>query len=218
MNDVFGIFPMTIERPRSRADIKAQQQETTRRYILDLARQMVIEHGYDGLTLRRLAEAAGYAPGTIYLYFKNRDDIARAVAGEIYRDLLATLKPAAASAPPGRQLEALLHAYARFARDNPAAYRLAFVEDPHLVTQPVELADAETAAQSLALLTEGVREILPEGSGDDTHRLAESAWLAMHGVAAILVSCPGYDADSPDAVIDTMVRLIVAGIKHIDGR
>jgi AcrR family transcriptional regulator len=43
--------------------------------ILDEARNMVVEEGFDGLSMQKLAKAAGVSPATIYIYFKDRDDL-----------------------------------------------------------------------------------------------------------------------------------------------
>jgi AcrR family transcriptional regulator len=43
--------------------------------ILDEARSMVVQEGFDGLSMQKLAKAAGVSPATIYIYFKDRDDL-----------------------------------------------------------------------------------------------------------------------------------------------
>lgn len=43
--------------------------------LLAEARKMVVEEGFDGLSMQKLAKAAGVSPATIYIYFKDRDDL-----------------------------------------------------------------------------------------------------------------------------------------------
>jgi AcrR family transcriptional regulator len=43
--------------------------------LLGEARKMVVEEGFDGLSMQKLAKAAGVSPATIYIYFKDRDDL-----------------------------------------------------------------------------------------------------------------------------------------------
>jgi AcrR family transcriptional regulator len=43
--------------------------------ILVEARKMIVEEGFDGLSMQKLAKAAGVSPATIYIYFKDRDDL-----------------------------------------------------------------------------------------------------------------------------------------------
>ena len=39
------------------------------------AMEMIVDHGFDGLSMQKLAKAAGVSPGTIYIYYKNREDL-----------------------------------------------------------------------------------------------------------------------------------------------
>jgi len=43
--------------------------------IREQALDMIVAHGFDGLSMQKLAKAAGVSPATIYIYFKNRDDL-----------------------------------------------------------------------------------------------------------------------------------------------
>lgn len=43
--------------------------------ILDQARTTIVEEGFDGLSMQKLAKAVGVSPATIYIYFKDRDDL-----------------------------------------------------------------------------------------------------------------------------------------------
>lgn len=43
--------------------------------ILDAAQKVIAEHGFHGSQVSRIAKEAGVADGTIYLYFKNKEDI-----------------------------------------------------------------------------------------------------------------------------------------------
>ena len=43
--------------------------------IIDAAVKVIAENGYHGSQVSKIAKQAGEADGTIYLYFKNKDDI-----------------------------------------------------------------------------------------------------------------------------------------------
>lgn len=36
---------------------------------------MIVKEGFDGLSMQKLAKAAGVSPATIYIYYKNREDL-----------------------------------------------------------------------------------------------------------------------------------------------
>lgn len=47
------------------------------------AMAMIVKHGFDGLSLHKLARAAGVSPATIYIYFQNREDLILKIYEEV---------------------------------------------------------------------------------------------------------------------------------------
>ena len=63
------------------------------RAIRDQALKMIVKHGFDGLSMQKLAKAAAVSPATIYIYFKDREDlILQLFAEESKKMAEATLK------------------------------------------------------------------------------------------------------------------------------
>ena len=58
---------------------------------------MIVAHGFDGLSLHKLARAAGVSPATIYIYFKDREDlilkIYEEVSGRMFEETLKGFDP-----------------------------------------------------------------------------------------------------------------------------
>jgi AcrR family transcriptional regulator len=63
------ILKMTI------ANRKERQKEELRGKILEAAKALFIERGFEETSIRNIAEKIEYSPTTIYLYFKDKDDI-----------------------------------------------------------------------------------------------------------------------------------------------
>ena len=72
----------------TRGKLTARQAETVTR-LVGTARDVLREQGYDGLTVRNVAAAAGVAPATAYTYFASKDHL---IAEVFWRDL-ATVPP-----------------------------------------------------------------------------------------------------------------------------
>ena len=51
--------------------------------IREKAIQMIVEEGFDGLSMQKLAKAANVSPATIYIYFKNREDLLNHLYNEV---------------------------------------------------------------------------------------------------------------------------------------
>jgi AcrR family transcriptional regulator len=52
-----------------------QRDENKEQAICEKAIEMIVKHGFDGLSMQKLAKAAGVSPATIYIYFKDREDL-----------------------------------------------------------------------------------------------------------------------------------------------
>jgi TetR/AcrR family transcriptional regulator, multidrug resistance operon repressor len=51
------------------------RDENKEQAVYDTALEMLVHKGFDGLSMQKLAKAAGVSPATIYIYFKDRDDL-----------------------------------------------------------------------------------------------------------------------------------------------
>ena len=49
---------------------------------------MIVKEGLDGFSMQKLAKAAGVSPATLYIYYKDRDDLITQLATEISNRLI----------------------------------------------------------------------------------------------------------------------------------
>ena len=69
------------------------RDENKEKVIKQKALEMIVQVGFDGLSMQKLAKLAGVSPATIYIYFKHREDLIVQVAAEISNKITtATLK------------------------------------------------------------------------------------------------------------------------------
>jgi AcrR family transcriptional regulator len=59
------------------------------RAVRDEAMAMIVKHGFDGLSMHKLARAAGVSPATVYIYFKDREDLILKIYEEVSADMFA---------------------------------------------------------------------------------------------------------------------------------
>jgi len=69
----------------------ASKGEKTRADIVDSARRLFYEHGYDGTSFTQIVDATGLFRGNIYHYFKTKDEILAAVVERYLDDYAALL-------------------------------------------------------------------------------------------------------------------------------
>ncbi len=73
---------------------RAREKENLRRAILDAARELFVAEGYDAVTMRKIADRIEYSPTTIYLHFKDKDEILLCLSEEGFTLLRACLDKA----------------------------------------------------------------------------------------------------------------------------
>ncbi len=193
---------------------RQREKENLRRRILEVSREIVIAEGFDALTIRRVADAVEYAPGTLYLYFENRDAIARALCLEVYQAMYAALSPLARVKEPAKRLRAFLRKYVVFALDQPEMYRLALISDPKfsdvlLRDGPIEGNDGP-GQKTFALLVKTIAELRQKEAG--AFALAEMVWVSVHGLVSLKIVCHAYPVTPTDTLADMLADTLLAGM------
>ena len=80
-------------------DRNSERAEATRERIVRAARELVIEHGYDGVSTGQVLRLAGVSRGGLYHHFAGKHDLMAAVLEAVERDLTDRLALALADAP-----------------------------------------------------------------------------------------------------------------------
>jgi AcrR family transcriptional regulator len=200
---------------------KERQRATLQQQILTAAREITIRDGFAALTMRKIADAIEYAPGTIYLYFENRDLIAIQLCRQGYQELLDCLQPTATIVDPRDRLRAIASAYINFGLTNTATYRLIFMEDPKftnaaLSAVPIDSSDG-AGMRSFQLLVTIFDDMKAEGwLSIDTNsaRLAEIFWTSLHGILSLKLTFPGFLTTPSEELVTTMTDTFLAGISQ----
>ena len=92
---------------------REREREARRNRILDAAERVFFDNGFDAAKMEDVAEAAQLGKGTLYLYFKTKDDLAFGLAVRHQLALVEQFERARAEAPDGVSLlRELLLAYA----------------------------------------------------------------------------------------------------------
>ncbi|MCO4747190.1 MAG: TetR/AcrR family transcriptional regulator [Proteobacteria bacterium] len=102
---------------------RAQHRVDTHARILEAAMALVIEAGFDGLSMRALARRVELTPGALYRYFDGQDALISALTAQVIRDLGDAVGEAALAVPEERPILRILAAA--------EAYRVASLERPN---------------------------------------------------------------------------------------
>ncbi|MGQ9531370.1 MAG: TetR/AcrR family transcriptional regulator [Desulfotomaculales bacterium] len=128
--------------------------------ILEAAIRVMAEHGYHNTQVARIAREAGVAEGTIYLYFKNKEDLLLSIFREKMSEFIARVRAELASQPdPLARLEALVRTHLACLENDRHVARVVQVE---LRTDPAVREHVLEVLRSYFELIEGV---VAEGIG-----------------------------------------------------
>ncbi len=104
-----------------------RQKEETRNNILTAASEIVREEGWNGLSMRKIADRIEYTAPIIYEYFSNKDAILMELTRKGFLNLTNVLQKAKnTSTDPAEQLEAMWKAYWDFAFQDKESYQVMF--------------------------------------------------------------------------------------------
>ncbi len=104
-----------------------RQKEQTRANILKAARQIVKQEGWQGLSMRKIADKIEYTAPIIYEYFSSKEAILQELTCKGFQLLSKDLDEAKKKhTNPDEQLESMWMAYWDFAHKNKEMYQLMY--------------------------------------------------------------------------------------------
>ncbi|WP_067846105.1 TetR/AcrR family transcriptional regulator [Nocardia lijiangensis] len=160
--------------------------------ILRAAATVFADRGYEGATTNAVAAEAGISPGSLYQYFRNKDELAAALA-EFYRERLVQFRDNVPAATEGLDLDTLLDQIlgplVEFNLAHPGFKALFARTD-----MPVALRDAVAPAHTAIhrQVETLVGSVFPELDHEDRHRTTTVAIQLLRGMMPLIV-----EADEP---------------------
>jgi TetR/AcrR family fatty acid metabolism transcriptional regulator len=106
----------------------AERSGDKRERILIAAERIFAKHGFFAARVTEIAKEAGVADGTIYLYFKSKDDLLISLFERRMKQVNDELRVVTAREPVTRQLHAFIRTYLRLVHDEPTAAEVLTIE------------------------------------------------------------------------------------------
>ena len=150
---------------------KEREKEQHKEEILNAAEQVFFEKGLAQATMEEIALRAEFSKGTLYLYYKSKEDLCMAVICRGHQILFTMFQEAAATREPTVQLlENIGQAYYSFYKRYHNYFRMfAFSENTPLHSQvSEEMSDA--CAESSQKICRLVLDVIQRGKEEGTFR------------------------------------------------
>lgn len=160
-------------------------REELREIALQAAEELVTTHGLAGLSTRKVVARIGYTVGSLYMVFRNLDDLIAQVNERTLDILYATLNAAvAAQPPPDAALRALGQAYITFALTHTHRWQ-AIYEHRMPEGQSVPESFAEKVARMFELVQRQLTLLCPHRAPDEIALAARALWSGIHGICIL---------------------------------
>lgn len=202
---------------------KDHSPEQLREMIRGAAADIIKDKGLKSLTARALAETIGYAPGTIYNFYKDMDRLVTDVNLMTLARLEAFCRERTANARADfSKVRALAHGYVDFARENLPLWEAIFMRMPTEPEGPLQAQEVpEENKQQILSLFSMIEEILKECMGLTPAKAKRSArllWACLHGIAVLTLDgrLQLVGIDEPDRIIDDLLEKYFWKERHGD--
>ncbi len=192
----------------SKAGKRDQNKRANRAAILDAARRVFLDQGYEAVTIRDVVRHTELASGTFYNYFRTKEELLRALIEEHVQSLTAELRRVRGAA---RSLDEFVHgaylaAFTRIAQD-PVLYHLMMRNGPAVRSL---YADGVMGV-SMKALRDDIEDAIRRGIMPplDANYLAAALFGAGYEMGRILSAMPKKD---PAAAAAFATRLFLGGV------
>ena len=186
---------------------KERDREEMKQLIIDAAIHMFLEEGYEKTSIRSIAEKIEYSPATIYLYYKDKDELLHNVQREAFEKLDKAFRQKATAKDPIERLEQIMMTYIHFGKKNPELYDLMFiVQAPMNVVKEKEL--WRNGHESFGFLFQCISKCIEKKQirYDDPMIASLSVWAMVHGLFSLDLRCRFKVIETDQKVIEAAIE------------
>lgn len=194
--------------------------------ILTAARELFLEHGFENVSTRKIAERVGISQTALFTYYKTKDDILNKLIRNAFDELDGAIEEVDRIATDHRDwLRRLLARYVAFGLSRPDEYRLAFMvlkayRRPYNVEQAEQSSSEGTRVAVLMFLrlvekvNEAIEARVIRNDLGSPMLVAQALWASVHGLVAALIARPRPDFpwEDLDALIQVQTNMLLDGL------
>jgi Transcriptional regulator len=172
------------------AERKEKQKQEIRKMILDASMKLFAEQGFENVSIRKIADLIEYSPTTVYLYFKDKNEILFNLHEIGFQKMAEYNKELWEIRNPLVRLHKMGENYVRFGLENPEYYDLMFI-----LKAPMEALDErddcnwKSGDMALGKLKETVAECMNQGLvvKGDVEAMTMAVWGLVHGLVSLAI-------------------------------
>lgn len=169
---------------------KEKQKTEIRKRILDASMKLFVDEGFENVTIRKIADIIEYSPTTIYLYFKDKNEIFYQLHELGFQKMAALNQNLLNIKNPLTRLFKMGENYIEFGLANPEFYDIMFIlRAPMQTLENMENCDwknGEAALHTLMTIVEECmkKEYIKKGN---VQAVSMAVWGMVHGLVSLQI-------------------------------
>lgn len=185
---------------------KAKEKEELKALILSAAKKLFVEQGIEYTTIRKIANEIEYSVGTVYVYYKDKNDILHDLHTQGFKQLGGEMRVLFNVSDPMERVKALGRVYLQFAIENPDMYDLMFnMKAPMDFLDTHNNQDWNEGKATFDVLKSSVNQCMEKGhfQGHQLEPLSFAIWSVVHGMASLHISqrIKGVNMTEPETML-----------------
>ena len=198
---------------------KEKQKEEIRKMILNASMKLFIDEGFEKVSIRKIANIIEYSPTTIYLYFKDKNEILFDLCEEgfiMFEKLNSNLLKIN---NPLKRLHKMGENYVGFGLQHPEYYDLMFIQNAPM-EKLAQMNDGKWihGDRALELLRTIIKECMTKKiiKRGDVDSVTMAVWGMVHGLVSLTIRKRFVKLVGQDKVVETMHQGITWMMKAMD--
>ncbi|GAA0063758.1 TetR/AcrR family transcriptional regulator [Clostridium sp. CTA-1] len=193
------------------------EKEIIRKKIIDTASQILVEEGYENLSIRKIANKIEYSPGIIYHYFKDKSEIVTLVVEQGYGRILKSINEVPVdNENPEKTIEQGLRKYIELMLQYPEQFRTVLMNDIKSIQEKVNMLhegvskDRKSIQQLCRLVELGIEK--GKFRDMDIELTAQIIWTSTHGLLSRLILEKNISQQQRERLIDHHFQILISGL------
>jgi AcrR family transcriptional regulator len=168
---------------------KEKQKQEIRSLILEESMKLFVEEGFSKVSVRKIAERIQYSPTTLYLYFKDKNEILFYCCESGFKKMLEQNIALALISDPIERLHQMGVNYLNFGLENPEFYDLMFIQEAPMSALIDMGAGWSSGDQALEALKMIVQDAMDKGLlvPAKVETVAMAVWSMVHGLVSLAI-------------------------------
>jgi len=198
--------------PKGRPKQDAAAIQKKKLQIIDAAKHLFNEEGYESVSMRKIAAQAGMGAMTLYQYFPKKIDILHHIWGEFFLEIFQriaheTHKQRSAN----KKLKTALTVYLNYWFEYPDRFRMVFLNEDRSDTKDeffIEKDDNVLASYN-QMFDQVVMEVFPENTYAKNQVIAQSLICMVHGIALNLITISEFSWREHSKLLDAYISTLL---------